>query len=84
MEHPVWYEPQPHEPPSADPHARWCGRGAVMLTAPYADKIVAKGYLSSCIWGMEEVGIEYEHFPVSYGPDSKAGDYLAINPNGRI
>ena len=55
-----------------------------MLTAPYADKIVAKGYLSSCIWGMEEVGIEYEHFPISYGPDSKAGDYLAINPNGRI
>jgi len=37
LEHHVWYEPQPHEPPSADPHARWCGRGAVMLTAPYAD-----------------------------------------------
>jgi glutathione S-transferase len=36
------------------------------------------------IWGMEEVGIEYEHFPVSYGPDSKVGDYLAVNPNGRI
>jgi hypothetical protein len=35
--HHIWYEPQPHEPPSADPHARWCGRGAVMLTAPYPD-----------------------------------------------
>ena len=36
------------------------------------------------IWGMEEVGIEYEHFPVSYGPDSKASDCIAVNPNGRI
>ena len=36
------------------------------------------------IWGMEEVGIDYEHVPVSYGADSKAGDYLAVNPNGRI
>ncbi len=36
------------------------------------------------IWGMEEVGIDYEHVPVSYGADSKAGDYLSVNPNGRI
>ena len=34
LEHHVWHEPQPHEPPSADPHARWCDSGAVMLTAP--------------------------------------------------
>ena len=36
------------------------------------------------IWGMEETGIDYEHIPVTYGADSKAGDYLAVNPNGRI
>jgi glutathione S-transferase len=36
------------------------------------------------IWGIEETGIDYEHVPVNYGADSKAGDYLAVNPNGRI
>ena len=36
------------------------------------------------IWGIEETGIDYEHLPVSYGADSKAAEYLAINPNGRI
>ena len=36
------------------------------------------------IWGMEETGIDYEHVPVSYGADSKAAEYLAVNPNGRI
>jgi glutathione S-transferase len=36
------------------------------------------------IWGIEETGIDYEHVPVSYGADSKASDYLAVNPNGRI
>ena len=36
------------------------------------------------IWGIEETGIPYEHVPVSYGADSKAVGYLAVNPNGRI
>jgi len=36
------------------------------------------------IWGIEEVGIEYAHFPVNFGTDSKTDDYLKINPNGRI
>ena len=36
------------------------------------------------IWGIEETGIDYEHVPVSYGADSKAAGYLAVNPNGRI
>jgi glutathione S-transferase len=36
------------------------------------------------IWGIEETGIDYHHLPVSYGADSKAADYLAVNPNGRI
>jgi glutathione S-transferase len=36
------------------------------------------------IWGIEEVGIDYEHVPVTYGADSKDASYLAVNPNGRI
>jgi glutathione S-transferase len=36
------------------------------------------------IWGIEEVGIDYDHVVVSYGADSKDADYLAVNPNGRI
>ena len=36
------------------------------------------------IWGMEETEIDYEHIPVTYGADSKADDYLAVNPNGRV
>ena len=36
------------------------------------------------IWGIEETGIDYEHVPTTYGPDSKSPDYLAVNPNGRI
>lgn len=36
------------------------------------------------VWGMEEVGIAYEHLPLGFGPDSKTPEYLAINPNGRI
>ena len=36
------------------------------------------------LWGIEEVGIDFEQVPVSYGADSKAAGYLAVNPNGRI
>jgi glutathione S-transferase len=36
------------------------------------------------IWGIEEVGIDYDHFPVTFGADSKAAEYLSVNPNGRI
>jgi len=36
------------------------------------------------IWGIEEVGIDYEHVPVTFGADSKAAEYLSVNPNGRI
>ena len=36
------------------------------------------------IWGIEETGIDYEQVPTTYGADSKAADYLAVNPNGRI
>ena len=36
------------------------------------------------VWGIEETGIAYIHMPVGYGAESKADDYLAVNPNGRI
>jgi glutathione S-transferase len=36
------------------------------------------------IWAVEEVGAEYERVPTTFGPDSKAPEFLAINPNGRI
>jgi len=36
------------------------------------------------IWGIEEVGIDYEQVPVTFGTDSKTVDYLSVNPNGRI
>jgi glutathione S-transferase len=45
---------------------------------------ISKSRAIRAIWGIEEVGIDYEHVPVSYGADSKSGDYLAVNPNGRI
>ena len=36
------------------------------------------------LWGMEEVGIPFEHVPTGYGAESKAPEYLEVNPNGRI
>ena len=36
------------------------------------------------LWAIEETGIDYEHVPVGFGEDSKAAEYLAINPNGRV
>jgi len=36
------------------------------------------------IWAAEEVGVDYELIPTSFLEESKAPEYLAINPNGRI
>ena len=36
------------------------------------------------IWAAEEVGVDYELVRTSNLADSKAPEYLAINPNGRI
>lgn len=36
------------------------------------------------IWAIEEVGVDYEHVPTHFMNDSKAPEYLAVNPNGRI
>ena len=36
------------------------------------------------VWAAEEIGVEYEHVQTSFREDSKAEDYLKVNPNGRI
>ncbi len=36
------------------------------------------------IWCIEEMEIDYELVPTTFGDDSKTPEYLAINPNGRI
>lgn len=36
------------------------------------------------VWAMEETGIDYNHVATHFFEDSKADDYLAVNPNGRI
>ena len=41
---PVWHYPECSlEPPGADPHAGWCGRGAAQRAAPYADGALVHG-----------------------------------------
>jgi glutathione S-transferase len=36
------------------------------------------------VWAAEELGLDYEHVPVTFGGDSKEQSYLDVNPNGRI
>mgnify|MGYP001464294917 FL=1 len=36
------------------------------------------------LWAIEETGIDYEHVKTNFGEESKADEYLEINPNGRI
>jgi glutathione S-transferase len=36
------------------------------------------------VWAMEEIGIDYEHVPTHFVEESKAADYMSLNPNGRI
>ncbi len=35
-------------------------------------------------WMLEEVGQPYDQVLVEYGPEMKSGDYLAINPMGKV
>ncbi|MCP5066217.1 MAG: glutathione S-transferase family protein [bacterium] len=38
-----------------------------------------------CLWMLEELGLEYEHVPVSFMTgDTRSPEFLAINPNGHI
>ena len=36
------------------------------------------------LWAIEETGIDYQHVKTNFGEESKADEYLDINPNGRI
>lgn len=36
------------------------------------------------LWMVEELGVEYEHVPVTFAEGSKEAAFLEVNPNGRI
>jgi glutathione S-transferase len=36
------------------------------------------------LWMVEELGVPYEHVPTRFVGESKAADFLQVNPNGRI
>ena len=44
----------------------------------------ARSRASRALWMLEELGIAYEHVPVRPYTESRALDYLRINPNGHI
>ena len=35
-------------------------------------------------WALEELGLKYEHVPISFSGDTRKPEYLKINPNGHI
>ena len=35
-------------------------------------------------WTLEELGLKYEHVPISFQGDTRKPEYLKINPNGHI
>lgn len=45
---------------------------------------IPKSRAFRCIWAAEEAGLPYAIEPVTFGPDSKAPAFLAVNPNGKI
>jgi len=44
----------------------------------------ARSRASRSLWMLEEIGIPYEHVPITPYTESRAADYLRINPNGHI
>ena len=36
------------------------------------------------VWAAEELGVDFEHVPTTFGADSKEDDYLSVNPNGKV
>src|SRR5271168_2205472 len=36
------------------------------------------------LWALEELGLKYEHLPVSFAGETRKPEYLKINPNGHI
>jgi glutathione S-transferase len=46
---------------------------------------VARTRAFRAIWMAQELGLDYEHFPIEIGPaGARKPEYLAINPNGRL
>jgi glutathione S-transferase len=37
-----------------------------------------------CLWMLNELELPYEHIAVGFGGESKAPEYMALNPNGRV
>ncbi len=35
-------------------------------------------------WALEELGLKYEHLPITFQGDTRKPEYLKINPNGHI
>jgi glutathione S-transferase len=44
----------------------------------------ARSRASRSLWMLEEIGIPYEHVPIRPYTESRAPDYLRLNPNGHI
>jgi glutathione S-transferase len=44
----------------------------------------ARSRASRSLWMLEEIGIPYERVPIRPHSESRAPDFLSINPNGRI
>lgn len=44
----------------------------------------ARSRASRSLWMLEEIGIPYEHVSIRPYTESRATEYLSINPNGRI
>jgi glutathione S-transferase len=37
-----------------------------------------------CLWMLHELDVPFEHIATGFGADSKAPEYMALNPNGRV
>ncbi len=64
------------------------GAGAPVIGGSYVGTRTLYGLAASrafrSVWGIEEVGVEYEHVPTHFGKEAKTPEYLKVNPNGRV
>lgn len=71
--------------PVYDKFAIHNGRG--LLDSPAMLKLYGwkRSRASRCMWVLEELGLEYEHFPLNQtNGETRTPDYLALNPAGKI
>src|SRR5689334_16590329 len=75
----------------APPHVQgsYIEAGRCIPTAPKVVSMLklfgqARSRASRSLWMLEEIGIPYEHVPVRPYTESRAADYLRLNPNGHI